>query len=105
MRSLGLPADRIRAMGGREHDRAMMERALREARRSVRAGEVPVGAVAVLDGEVLAAAHNRSVGAADPTAHAEVLALRRAARKLGSHEVLDFVGELSARFLVGLTAV
>ncbi len=64
-----------------------MELALREARRSARAGEVPIGAVAALGGELVAAAHNRSATAADPTAHAEVLVLRRAARMLGSHRL------------------
>ena len=65
-----------------------MERALREARRGARADEVPIGALAVLDGELVAAAHNRSLTSADPTAHAEVLVLRRAGRKLGSHRLV-----------------
>jgi tRNA(adenine34) deaminase len=63
-------------------DRSWMERALREARRAQRAGEVPIGAVAVLDGEMVATGHNRTVSGTDPTAHAEVVALRRAARRL-----------------------
>jgi len=70
-------------------DREWMERALREARRGARAEEVPIGALAVLDGEVVAAAHNRSLTSADPTAHAEVLVLRRAGRKLGSHRLTE----------------
>ena len=68
-------------------DRGWMERALREARRAQRAGEVPVGAVAVLDGEMVAAGHNRTVSGTDPTAHAEVVALRRAARRLENHRL------------------
>jgi tRNA(adenine34) deaminase len=48
---------------------------------------VPVGAVAVLEGEVVAAAHNRTLAALDPTAHAEVVVLRRAARRLGNHRM------------------
>ena len=70
-----------------DRDREWMERALREARRAARAGEVPIGALAVLDGEVVAAAHNRSLTSTDPTAHAEVLVLRRAGRKLGNHRL------------------
>ena len=57
--------------------------ALEEARRAMEAGEVPVGAVMVYGGEVIAQAHNRREGFQDPTAHAEMLALREAARKLG----------------------
>jgi tRNA(adenine34) deaminase len=58
-----------------------MRMALREAQRGAREGEVPVGAVVVRDGRVLARAHNRPIHLHDPSAHAEVLALRRAARK------------------------
>ena len=64
-----------------------MERALREARRAERAGEVPIGAVAACGSEVVAVAHNRTLTSNDPTAHAEVVLLRRAARKLGSHRL------------------
>jgi tRNA(adenine34) deaminase len=64
-----------------------MARALAAARRAERQGEVPIGALAVLDGEVLAAASNRTTRAVDPTAHAEILALRRAARRLGNHRL------------------
>ena len=55
--------------------------ALAEARRGLEAGEVPVGAVVVVEGEVIARAHNVPITLADPTAHAEILALREAARK------------------------
>lgn len=71
-----------------QRDRRMMERALREARRAARAGEVPIGAVACLDGEEVAAGHNRTLTSNDPTAHAEVVVLRRAARKLGYHRLV-----------------
>ncbi len=64
-----------------------MRQALREARRAGREQEVPVGAVVVQDGRVLARAHNQSVRRRDPTAHAEVLALRRAGRKLGNYRL------------------
>ena len=60
-----------------------MRRALRLAQAGARRGEVPVGAVAVLDGEVIAAASNRIERGGDATAHAEMLVLRRAARLLG----------------------
>jgi tRNA(adenine34) deaminase len=59
-----------------------MRMALREAARGALEGEVPVGAVVVREGRVLARAHNRPIHLHDPSAHAEILALRRAARKL-----------------------
>ena len=61
-----------------------MELALEAARSAAELGEVPVGAVVVREGEVLAVAHNRRELDQDPTAHAEILALREASRKLGS---------------------
>lgn len=64
-----------------------MRQALREARRAGREQEIPVGAVVVKDGRVLARAHNQSVRRRDPTAHAEILALRRAGRKLGNYRL------------------
>jgi tRNA(adenine34) deaminase len=61
-----------------------MRLALDEARRAARAGDVPVGAVLLApDGSVLAAGHNEREATGDPTGHAEVLAIRRAAEKLG----------------------
>lgn len=60
-----------------------MQRALEEAKRALELGEVPVGAVVVCGGEVVASAHNEREATGDPTAHAEVLAIRRAAKKLG----------------------
>ena len=67
---------------GRARDLAMMRRALEEARKAAEKGEVPVGAVVARGDEVLAAAHNERETTRDPTAHAELIALRRAARKL-----------------------
>jgi len=64
-----------------------MRRALAEARRAAREQEVPVGAVVVEGGRVVARAHNRPIELRDPTAHAEVLALRRAARRLGNYRL------------------
>ena len=66
-----------------------MARALAEARRAERLGEVPVGAVVVVGGALVARAHNQTVRASDPTAHAEVVALRRAARRLGLPRLTD----------------
>jgi tRNA(adenine34) deaminase len=60
-----------------------MDLALAEARAAAAAGEVPVGAVALVAGAVLAARHNEREGSADPTAHAEMLALRDASASLG----------------------
>ena len=64
-----------------------MRRALREAQKAETQGEVPVGAIVVQDDKVIARAHNRPLGLSDPTAHAEVLALRRAAKKLGNYRL------------------
>jgi tRNA(adenine34) deaminase len=65
-------------------DRDLMEMALEQARRAGAAGDVPVGAVIVSDGEVIGAAGNRREADGDPTAHAEILALRQAATALGT---------------------
>ena len=64
-----------------------MEMALAEAEAAAERGESPVGAVVVLGGEIVAAAGNRTRSHADPTAHAEILALRRACRILGQHRL------------------
>ncbi|MBM4442834.1 MAG: nucleoside deaminase [Candidatus Rokubacteria bacterium] len=64
-----------------------MREALDEARRGGAAGEVPVGAVVVIDGVVVGRAHNAPIALADPTAHAEVLALRAAAEKQGNYRL------------------
>ena len=68
-----------------------MRLALREAERALDHDDVPVGAVVVHDGEVVGAGHNERELRADPTAHAEMLALRQAAATLGSWRVLDAV--------------
>ncbi len=65
-----------------DNDAQWMEVALEEARQASQEGEVPVGAVVVLDGEIIAQAHNRRESLRDPTAHAEMIALRQAAAKL-----------------------
>lgn len=67
--------------------RPFMAAALEEARRAEAAGEVPVGAVVVLDGAIVGRGHNRPIGDRDPTAHAEVLALRDAAGRVGNYRL------------------
>jgi tRNA(adenine34) deaminase len=66
-----------------------MDIALDEARAAAARGEVPVGCVIVRSGEVIARAGNRTLADRDPTAHAELLALRQAAAKLGSERLID----------------
>ena len=66
-----------------------MRAALGEAAQALALGEVPVGAVVVRDGEIVASAHNERETGGDPTAHAEVLAIRRAARALGRRRLSD----------------
>ena len=61
----------------------MMREALEQAKLAMLCGDVPVGAVLVHEGSVIASAHNEREGTGDPTAHAEVLAIRRAAEVLG----------------------
>jgi len=70
-------------------DREGLEQALREAQRAAALEEVPVGAVVVRDGVVIALAHNETVGRRDPTAHAELLAIARALQALGTDRLTD----------------
>src|SRR5947209_1300559 len=74
---------------GRAADREWMHAALDEARVAAAAGEVPVGAVVIHDGQPIARASNRTVRDQDPTAHAEVLALRAASATLGSWRLAE----------------
>ena len=60
-----------------------MKEALLEAQKAFNKGEVPIGAVIVKDGEIIAREHNRTIELGDPTAHAEMLAIREATAKLG----------------------
>jgi tRNA(adenine34) deaminase len=66
-----------------------MQQALELARRAAAAGEVPVGAVLVRDGQIIGAGRNSPIAHHDPTAHAEILALRQAAERLGNYRVID----------------
>ena len=68
-------------------DESFMRRALELAARAAEEGEVPVGCVVVADGKVVGEGWNRPISAADPTAHAEIQALRAAARALGNYRL------------------
>jgi tRNA(adenine34) deaminase len=70
-------------------DELWMEEALREAQRSLALGEVPIGAVVVHDGRIVGRGCNRPISANDPTAHAEILALREAGQTIGNYRLLD----------------
>jgi tRNA(adenine34) deaminase len=72
-------------------DEYLMRLALREAERALEHDDVPVGAVVVHAGEVIGAGHNERELREDPTAHAEIIAIREAARALGSWRLLDTV--------------
>jgi len=68
-------------------DEDYMHLALREAHAAAHAGEVPIGAVLVMDGRVVASAHNSPISRNDPTAHAEILAVRAAGTALGNYRL------------------
>jgi tRNA(adenine34) deaminase len=71
------------------NDEHWMNHALELAKKAEAAGEVPVGAVVVLNDELIAEGWNQPISAADPTAHAEIIALRAAGRKLDNYRLLD----------------
>ena len=70
-------------------DRYWMRRALELAQRAAEVGEVPVGALLLCEGAVIGEGWNQPIGACDPTAHAEVLALRAAAARLGNYRLVN----------------
>jgi tRNA(adenine34) deaminase len=70
-------------------DEIWMEEALRGAQRALEMAEVPVGAVIVCDGAIVGRGWNRNLADNDPTAHAEIVALREAGRNLGNHRLAD----------------
>jgi tRNA(adenine34) deaminase len=74
--------------GPEARDLEFMDQALEEARLAAREDEVPIGAVVVLDGRVLARGHNRTRSEQDPTQHAEMVALRAAVRSLGAQRLV-----------------
>ena len=70
-------------------DELWMEEALRSAQRALEAGEVPVGAIVVCNRQIVGRGWNRNITDSDPTAHAEVIALREAATAVGNHRLED----------------
>ena len=81
----GKPVDIIATV---DHE-LLMRAALGEARRALEAGEVPIGAVVGIDGEIVGRGYNQPIGAHDPTAHAEIIAIRDAARRIGNYRLTD----------------
>ena len=71
----------------RMSDEDFMRRAIELAKKAQHEGEVPIGALVVLDGDVVGEGWNRPIAAADPTAHAEIQAMRAAAKKLGNYRL------------------
>ncbi len=69
-------------------DERWMQEAIAEASKAQAAGEVPVGAVVILDGEIVGRGGNRNLRDSDPTAHAEIVALREAGRRVGNHRLV-----------------
>jgi tRNA(adenine34) deaminase len=72
-------------------DASWMELALEQARLAAAAGEVPVGALVIKDGEIIGRGHNRNLLDNDPTAHAEIVALRQAAARVGNHRLVGCI--------------
>jgi len=70
-------------------DEFFMACALAEARQAQVAGEVPIGAVVVIDNEIAGRGHNQPIGQHDPTAHAEIIALREAAQRIGNYRLVN----------------
>jgi tRNA(adenine34) deaminase len=71
------------------NDEFFMRKALEQAKKSLNRGEVPVGAVVVSEDEILSQAHNESIARNDPTAHAEIMAIRQACQKRRNYRLLD----------------
>ena len=69
----------------------LMQAALAEARRAREAGEVPIGAVVAVGGEIVGRGSNQPIGASDPTAHAEIVAIRDAASRAGNYRLTDAI--------------
>src|SRR5271155_1829917 len=74
-----------------DNDARLMRAALDEARAAAERGEVPVGAVVVINDEIVARAGNRTIADCDPTAHAEIIALREASKRIGNYRLAGAV--------------
>lgn len=81
------PAAGARGGAQQERDGRWMDRAIRLARAAARRGEVPVGALVVANGQIIGRGSNAPIRSSDPTAHAEIIALRRAARATGNYRL------------------
>ncbi|MFH0948518.1 MAG: tRNA adenosine(34) deaminase TadA [Elusimicrobiota bacterium] len=66
-----------------------MRQAIKEAKKAVKKGEVPVGCVIVKDNKIISRAHNLTIKKNDPTAHAEILAIKKAAQKIGNYRLTN----------------
>ena len=87
MRLPELSSKRVVCSRNMDSDIELMEQALEEARASAAAGEVPIGALLVSDGQIIARSGNRTIRDCDPTAHAEMVVLREGSRKLGNYRL------------------
>ena len=88
MSSQELSSKRVLCSRKMDSDAGFMEQALEEARQSEAAGEVPIGAVLVQDGKIIARSGNRTIRDCDPTAHSEIVVLRQASRVLGNYRLV-----------------
>ncbi len=87
---------KIRETPDRKMDEFFMRMALEEAQSAAREGEVPVGAILVKGSQVLSRDHNRCIGLNDPTAHAEMLVLRKGGKALGNYRLNDTIMYVTA---------
>ncbi len=74
---------------GVEQDQHWMAHALQLAQQAATQGEVPIGAVLVMDGDIAGEGYNHPIASSDPTAHAEIIALRQAATRVGNYRLLN----------------
>ena len=89
-RAFAFPLDGIRSVDNSRQlmdDESLMAAALEEAQRAREAGEVPIGAVVAIDGEIVGRGFNQPISSGDPTAHAEIVAIRDAARRVGNYRL------------------
>ena len=82
-----LSSKRVVCSRDMDADIGLMEQALEEARAAAAAGEVPIGALLVHEGQIIARSGNRTIRDCDPTAHAELVVLREGSRKLGNYRL------------------
>jgi len=81
--------EKVTNKGAISSDQFFMGFALIEARTARDYGEVPIGAALIIDNEVIGAGYNRPIGLSDPTAHAEIMAIRAAAQRIGNYRLTD----------------